>query len=178
MTIFEYLSIAASILLALALGRLASSIPYVFSRRRFDPVYAIIFVGVFFAALLQWWLIWGVSEYSNWSFPAFLMLMASPTALFVLAHVLVSEKPSEIDSWSHHLSESHRLIFCTLLVGVLLAYARGFFFLGIVPSGWVVLPWGILLAGAVWNNRVLFSVIGLFVLLRVMAVGLGIGVGT
>jgi len=39
MTIFEYLSIAASILLALSLGRLASAIPYVFSRRRVAPYF-------------------------------------------------------------------------------------------------------------------------------------------
>ena len=177
MTIFEYLSIAASILLALALGRLATAIPYVFSRRRFDLVYALIYVALFFGALLQWWLIWEVSEYNNWSYQTFVLLMASPLVLFVSAHVLVSEQPSEVDSWSYYLSEKHRLYFFLLFVGFIIALARGFFFLGIIPEWWAVLTASIILAGAIWNNRILFSIIGLFLILRLVAVGWG-GVGS
>jgi hypothetical protein len=176
MTIFEYLSIAASILLALALGRLASAIPYVFSRRRFDLVYALIYVALFFGALLQWWLIWGISEYNNWSYLSFVLLMASPLVLFVLAHVLVSERPSEVDSWSHYLSENHRLFFFLLFIGFVIARARDFIFQGIIPDWWALSFSSLFVAGAIWNNRILFSILGFFMLLRIIAFGWG-GVG-
>lgn len=173
MTIFEYLSIAASILLALALGRLASAIPYVFSRRRFDLVYSLLYVALFFGALLQWWLIWEVSHYEDWSYQTFVLLMASPLVLFVLAHVLVSEQPSEIDSWKHYLSEKHRLYFVLLFIGFIIARARDLLFLGIIPDWWALLTGSSFLAGAIWNNRILFSILGLFMILRLVAVGLG-----
>ena len=178
MTIFEYLSIAASIFLALALGKLASAIPLVFSKRQFDPIYSIVFAMLFSSSLLQWWLIWGVSEFSDWTFPSFLMLMASPIVLFVLAHVLVSENPSEVCSWRDHLSEKHRLFFSLVSVGILLGMIRGFYFLELIPSFWTFLSLFVVLSGAVWNNRALFTVIGLYTILRIVAVGWGLELGT
>jgi hypothetical protein len=63
-------------------------------------------------------------------------------------------------------------------LGLILAYARGFYFLGTVPKVLGVLFSCIILAVVPWNSRLLFSVIGLLIILRLAAIGWGIGVGT
>ena len=40
MTVFEFLSVAVSIVLALTLGKLVAATPHVFSRDKRDPIHA------------------------------------------------------------------------------------------------------------------------------------------
>ena len=55
MTIFEFLSVAASIVLALGLGKLISSIPYVFDAHKRDWLDALAFVTLIAGQFLAWW---------------------------------------------------------------------------------------------------------------------------
>lgn len=172
MTIFEYLSIAASIVLALALGKLASAIPYVFAKRKFDAVYSVLFISLFLGAMLQWWVVWQLNEYQDWSFAGFMLLMASPIVLFVTTHVLVSESPAEVVSWQAYLSEIHRLFFALLLLGLLLAYARGYYFHGELPSLWAAIPFVAVVAGIVRNDRALLLAVGVIMVTGGILTGL------
>ena len=49
----------------------------------------------------------------TWSYLEFLVMMGSPVCIYLAAHVLVSDQPSEFTSWGEHLvgrSRGSRLV--------------------------------------------------------------------
>ncbi len=87
MTIFEYLSVAASIVLALGVSRLASSIRYVFDSSRIDAVHAALFVLLFLIHLNHWWRLWPLHDVPEWNFLQFLIVMGGPISLYIAAAI-------------------------------------------------------------------------------------------
>ena len=118
MTIFEYLSVAASIVLALGVSRLASSIRHVFDSSRRDAVHAALFVLLFLIHLLHWWRLWPLHDVQAWNFLQFLIVMGGPISLYIAASVLVSDEPAEVVSWRAHLAEAHRWFFSVLAASI------------------------------------------------------------
>ena len=121
-TIFEYLSVAASIVLALGIGRLVSSIPSVFASDRRDWLHSSFVVQLLLLHLVQWWRLWPLHEVSSWNFLEFLIVIGGPISIYFAAHVLVSDAPAEVDSWARHFDSAHRWFFsalaCTVLCGI------------------------------------------------------------
>ena len=153
MTIFEYLSISASIVLALGVGKLVSAIPYILIRTRFDWVFALVFLFLLTGSMLQWWAIWPVSSHENWTFYEFLLLMSSPVTLYVAAHLLVTDIPSNVESWADHLSSVHRKFFIAVFFVFVASTMRNIYFLESSLS-LIGLTMAIaLLAGAISNRR-------------------------
>jgi len=153
-TIFEYLSVAASIVLALGVSRLASSIRHVFDSSRRDAVHAALFVLLFLIHLLDWWRLWPLHDVQAWNFLEFLIVMGSPISLCIAAAVLVSDEPAEVMSWRAHLSESHRWFFSALTASVVFCVLRTTLVLEaqlpLLLAVVIVVP---LLVGAVLPNR-------------------------
>ncbi len=108
MTIFEYLSVAASIVLALGISKLVSSVRHVFAPGRRDWLHVVLFAYLFLAHLLQWWRFWPLHDVLSWNFIQFLIVIGSPICLYLAAAVLVSDAPSEVHSWRNQLAEVHR----------------------------------------------------------------------
>jgi hypothetical protein len=99
---FEFYSVAISIVLALALGKLVSSIPSVFSRTRFDWVFGLFYVVALLGALLHWKQVWKLHDHPSWSMIAFGLLMAPSIALYLL------RDPAEARAICERIARSYR----------------------------------------------------------------------
>ncbi len=154
MTIFEYLSVAASIVLALGVSRLASSIRHVFDSSRRDAVHAALFVLLFLIHLNHWWRLWPLHDVQEWNFLQFLIVRGGPISLYIAAAILVSDEPAEVVSWRAHLAGAHRWFFSVLAASVAFGVLRITLVLEaqfqLLLAVGVIVP---LLVGAVLPNR-------------------------
>ena len=130
MTIFEFLSVAVSIVLALTLGKLIAATPHVFSARARDVVHAGFFLVTNFVVLAIWWFVWTLHDKASWNFLEFLIMMGSPVGLYLAAHLLVSDVPREVVSWREHFATVHRWYFAAILATVIFAIVRMVWVLG------------------------------------------------
>ncbi|NKB97363.1 MAG: hypothetical protein GKR90_02525 [Pseudomonadales bacterium] len=173
MTIFEFLSVAISIVLALTLGKLVAATPHVFSRDRRDPIHAGLFLVNCFVVLNIWWFVWSLNEKTSWNFLEFLILMGSPVTLYLAAHLLVSDIPGEVKSWREHFSRVHRGYFTAILATAIFANVRTMWVVGGEASlavGFMVT--GILFLPGIFSSRrsVHAIILGLWFLFQVFAV--------
>ena len=130
MTIFEFLSVAVSIVLALTLGKLIAATPHVFSSRARDVIHAGFFLVTNFVVLAIWWFVWMLHDKASWNFLEFLIMMGSPVGLYLAAHLLVSDVPGEVVSWREHFATVHRWYFAAILATVIFAIVRMVWVLG------------------------------------------------
>jgi hypothetical protein len=128
MSIFEFLSVAASIVLALGLGRLISSIPYVFDARKRDWLHALAFVTLIAGHILAWWRIWPLNSVSHWNILGFAILMGTPLSLYLAATALVSDNPEGVASWRQHFMERSRWLFSSLIAVWIFGILRRYIF--------------------------------------------------
>ena len=124
MTIFEFLSIAVSIVLALALGKLITATPHIFKRETRHLVHGGFFLVTNLAVLAMWWHVWTLSEKETWNFLEFLVMMGSPIALYSAAQILVSHEPSEVRSWEEYFAGAYHWFFGALLASTIFAMVR------------------------------------------------------
>ncbi len=110
MSIFEYLTVAVSIVLALGIGKLTSSIPHVFDARRIDWLHALFFILLFVAHIIVWWRVWLLNTVTSWNILQFTILMGSPLSLYLAATALVSSNPEQVDDWQRYFDERSRWI--------------------------------------------------------------------
>jgi hypothetical protein len=159
---FEFYSVATSIVLALALGKLVSSIPSVFSTARFDSVFGLFFLFALFSSLVHWKMIWDLNSHASWSIGDFALLMAPTVALYLGIHVLVSDAPQEVVSWRDQFQAAHRWFFAAFLVAFLLSQIRDRVLVE-EPINWlmVLILGPLLVAGAVLTQRFAHTIIGL-----------------
>ena len=124
MTIFEYLSIAVSLVMALSLGKLCASIPHVFDPKRFDWVHASFFVSTVLFCIITWWNIWALHEFTEWNLLGFTLLLGSPLALYMATFALVSESPHEVTDWRAHFTLNARWFFLAWIVTTTIGQLR------------------------------------------------------
>ena len=129
MSEFEFYSIAASIVLALALSRLIKGIPHVFARGRVDPVHGLFFVISFLSCLYQWAATWSLSAHPEWSVADFVLLMAPAISLYLAIHVLMSDAPESVQSWREHFQSVPRWYFLAITATWLFGRIRNYVFL-------------------------------------------------
>jgi len=98
MTLFEYISVAVSILISLGIAHLLTRLPDVFDRTRIFWIHAgwvVLLLGILPA---HWWIFWNYRDVS-WTAFSFIYVVASPAILFLLASVLVPRESDEVSSW-------------------------------------------------------------------------------
>ena len=152
MSQFEYLSIAASIVLALAMGRLISSIPYVFQAKKVDLIHSLLFLWMIFGCLLQWWNLWPLNSVSDWSLTGYLILMASPISYYLAAKIIVSDSPDDVQTWEQYFAENYRWFFVALFTAWLSSRVRQYYFFDEIPSIFGLLFGAAALAGALISS--------------------------
>jgi hypothetical protein len=122
MTIFEFLSVAVSIVLALTLGKLIAATPHVFAAGARDAIHAGFFLVTGFVVLAIWWFVWTLNDKATWNFLEFLLMMGSPIGLYLAAHLLVSDVPREVSNWKDHFAKIYRWFFAAVLATVVLPW--------------------------------------------------------
>ncbi len=168
MTIFEFLSVAASIVLALGLGKLISSIPYVFDAHKRDWLHALAFVTLIAGHILAWWRIWPLNSVAHWNILGFAILMGTPLSLYLAATALVSSNPDRVASWKEYFSERSRWLFSALIAVWTFGILRSYFLLNQTPVWWSLFMLGAFVIAAVSSRRNIHIVV-LFISLLVFA---------
>ncbi len=152
MSIFEFLTVAVSIVLALGLSRLISSIPYVFDPRKRDWVHALIFVLLVVAHIVVWWRVWLLNVVSSWNILQFAILIGSPLSLYLAATALVSSTPDRISDWKSHFADRSHWVIAAITTAVFFGLLRSYFILGTMPEWWSFLALAFY-GGAVLSKR-------------------------
>lgn len=99
MTLFEFLTVAVSIVLALGLARLVHGLRVSANpETRYWVHFGYIAWGIVLHALL-WWSLWRFQSDVDWNFGRFLYVMIAPVLLYSVSSTLVPDNPAEIASW-------------------------------------------------------------------------------
>lgn len=113
MSLFEYLSVAFSIVLSLAVVRFLSGLSVaVLKGRRYFP-HALWIVFGLLASAMVWWNLWSFRG-TDWNFLSFLFVLTVPSAMYLLAAALVPEQPGRVESWRDHFYAARTRIFVAL----------------------------------------------------------------
>ncbi len=137
MTLFEYLTVAVSIVLSLSIVRGLDAAGDVLDAKRRYPVHAAWFLLKSFQPALIWWSIWGLHDETGWSFPAFLLCLAGPGLLYFQLTILVIRASAEISDWRAHFYEHRRRFFATAMASAITAPLL-VLSLGDIPSAKVI----------------------------------------
>jgi hypothetical protein len=152
MSIFEFLTVAISIVLALGLSLLISSIPHVFDPKKRDWLHTLFFILLVFSHIVVWWRVWMLNVVSSWNIIQFTILIASPLSLYLASSALVSHAPDQIDDWKTHFSDRCQWIFAALAATVFFGILRSYYILGVMPEWWGFLALAVYV-GAAFSRR-------------------------
>ena len=117
MSLFEYLSVAISIVLSMSIVRSLEAVGDVLDPARRDRIHVIWFLVKAFEPALVWWTIWGLQDEANWTYPAFLLCLAGPVLLFFQITTLTTREPDEVADWGAHFMASRRRFFGGFIAG-------------------------------------------------------------
>lgn len=110
MTLFEYISVAVSIVLALSIARIVDGL-----RASFDPgrrywIHATWVVIKLFNPIIFWWGFWSLREVS-WNFLGFTLILLWPIGLYLQVSSLVTRDPENVPDWRLHFYGQRRWFF-------------------------------------------------------------------
>ena len=129
MTLFEFLTVAISIVLALSAGQLLTNIRELFDPKRRYWVHGVWVVHLLFQHILVWWSLWAYRDVEAWNLATFSVALLSPGLLFVCTSTLVPSYASTVASWEAHFFEVRRWFFA----------ARSLFVIGAGLRTWLLL---------------------------------------
>jgi hypothetical protein len=152
MSIFEFITVAVSIVLALGLSLLISSIPHVFSPKKRDWLHESVFVLLVFSHIVVWWRVWILNSVSSWNIVQFMILIGSPLSLYLAATALVSNRPDQVDDWKSYFSDHVQWAFAALAAAIFFGILRSYYIIGVVPEWWGFLAL-VLYAGAALTRK-------------------------
>lgn len=124
MTLFEYLSVAVSIVLSLALIRLIGGLRAVIEsagRRWISAAWISLLIGFCF---LHWWSSWSFRGV-DWTFLKFVLMLAGPAVLYALATIVVPDDAQSVDDWSRYFARKRVPLYVTLVVYMLVGTLDG-----------------------------------------------------
>ena len=116
MTLFEYLSVATSIVLSLSAAQLLSKLRPVLDPARRYWVHALWTFVVLLLHLNIWWEFWGYREVVDWNFAKFSLMLLNPGILFVCSSMLVNLDSELSQAWDNHFFDVRRPFFAMLLM--------------------------------------------------------------
>lgn len=164
MTIFEYLTVAVSIVLALGTGHLISGIPHVFNRQKFYWLHALFFVILVLGHIVVWWRVWLLNDIPTWNVFQFGILMGSPLSLYLAATALVSARPDQVVSWRDHFDSRSHWVFSAFAAVVFFGMLRAYYIREAAPFWWVYITLGIYIAAAITRQRIVHIIATLLTL--------------
>ena len=128
MTLFEYLSVAVSIVLSLALVRLITGVGTVATSHAVYWVHTLWIVVVLGLCLAHWWTSWSFRE-AQWTFVLFVVMLTGPAVLYFVATVLVPDDPGSIENWSDYFYAKRLPLFAGLTFYAILITFDGYLIL-------------------------------------------------
>ena len=112
MTLFEYISVAISIIIALAI---AEGLRGLRSALDSNKRYAIHVTWIFIKLanpIFYWWSTWRFRDFSEaWNMGTFTFVLIMPSIMYLQLHSLVSNDPDQIENWRTHFYNQRRWFF-------------------------------------------------------------------
>lgn len=116
MTIFEYIMVMVSIILALALAQLLRAVTELITSTRSYWVHTIWVITLVLMVVQFWWAYWDFNSIQTWSFGIYLSILLLPTLVFLMAYLLVPAQRAEDTDWKAHFRGISRWFFGMLIV--------------------------------------------------------------
>jgi hypothetical protein len=113
MTLFEYLSVAVSIVLSFGVVRLLDGLRAAALPERRYWVHLVWILAKLLNHALYWWGLWSLHEAVSWNLALFLWILLFPAALYLQSTALVTTRPDEVSSWREHYYGIH-IWFCSI----------------------------------------------------------------
>jgi hypothetical protein len=124
LTLFEYLSVALSIVLSLSAAQILGSLQSVIRPGTRYWVHAV-WVGVaLYTHVILWWEFWAFREVASWSLGTFLLALVNPGLLFVASSALVLADTRGGRSWEDHYFERRGSFFVPFGVVLVVSLLR------------------------------------------------------
>ncbi len=131
MTLFEFLSVAISIVLALSAAQLLGNIREVFAPPRRYWVHALWVVHLLLIHVVSWWGLWAYRDLESWNLGLFALFLVIPGLVFVCSNTLVLPRHGNVTSWEQHFFSVRKWFFAARgLIGVV-SGLRSWLLLGI-----------------------------------------------
>ena len=124
MSLFESLTVAVSIVLALGLVRLVDGLRSASKGTTRYWVHLGYIIDLVVMHLFLWWTLWFYQEGVIWNFALFAYVFVGPLILYFLASTLIPDNPSSVTSWRDHFYRGSRVFFLVLL-GLIVHQALG-----------------------------------------------------
>ena len=105
MELFNYISAAVSIVLAISIAHLLSGLRDVVAPGRRDWLVVGWYGYLAYFHLLTWWSLFAAHESSAWNLGTFALAMMVPSLLYLALHTLISEAPTAVPSWRAHFEK-------------------------------------------------------------------------
>lgn len=116
MTIFEYIMVMVSIILALALAQLLRAVAELITSTRRYWVHITWVVILALLVVQFWWAYWDFNAIQIWTFDAYLSVLLLPTIVFLMAYLLVPSQRAEDTDWKAYFDGISRWFFGILLI--------------------------------------------------------------
>jgi hypothetical protein len=126
MTLFEYISVAFSVVLSLSAAQLLGNIRSVLDPTRRDWVHGLWMVHLLILHVIVWWSGWALRDV-QWNLGTFSLALSVPALLYVAANTLVSSDRSV--SLREHFLTQRTLFFTARGLLVLASYAMSYLLL-------------------------------------------------
>jgi len=138
MSLFEFVTVMISMILALCLGQILRSASYLAKTERevvFYRPYALWLVSIMLAVVNHWWSLWDLRSI-DWNFASFIYMLVAPTLVTFAVGLLAPGRttPGPIDL-EKHFSRIRGLFSKTLVGYTLVMWFDGPLFAGQAPFG-------------------------------------------
>jgi hypothetical protein len=127
-TLFEYLSVAISIVLALSAAQLLTNFREVLEPPRRSWVHTIWVVHLLLMHVFVWWSMWAFRDI-HWNLATFAVVLLPPGILFVCSSTLVPSYSPTVSSWGEHFFKVRRWFFALRILFLLTAGFRSWLLL-------------------------------------------------
>jgi hypothetical protein len=118
-TFFEYLAIAYSLVLSIAVTRVLGGLSAaLFGEGRYWIHLAWV-VHVLGSSLIVFWNFWMYRDI-EWTLPRFMLVLASPALLLVQATQIIPVDPSKVESWRDYFLATHKRLYATIATWIVI----------------------------------------------------------
>ena len=114
MTVFEYLMVMVSMVLALALAQLLRGATEIFTNPNRYWVHSTWVLVLIFLVIQTWWAFWDWNSLANWDLLSFLFLLSFPIGVFIASYLLIPAYRSAEMDWKAHFYAVKWWLFVTI----------------------------------------------------------------
>ena len=112
MTLFEYMSVAISLIVALTYAEALRGLRIVMHPDRRYWVHSAWLIIKLSNPITFWWVIWGLRDFPDfWNFRTYLLALIIPGIVFMQVISLLSDNPASIGDWREHFYDQRRWFF-------------------------------------------------------------------